>query len=81
MAKILRYGIKTILSIVFLGFPAFVGALIAKIFVRDLWLVGECGYFARDNGYYFFKYLRKQHPEQKVVFVIAKKSKHYDKVK
>ena len=34
-------------------------ALIAKIFIRNFWLVGEEKNEARDNGYWFFKYVRE----------------------
>ena len=36
---------------------------------------------ARDNGYWFFKYMREEHPEQECVYVIDVKSPDYDKVK
>ncbi len=72
--------IKHIVVSLFVGLPAFLCALISKIFIRDLWLVCECGKHAQDNGYYFFKYLREEHPEQKAVFVISKKSPDYQKV-
>ena len=35
---------------------------------------------ARDNGYWFFKYLREKHPEQSCVYAIKKKSVDYQKV-
>ena len=56
-------------------------ALVAKIFIRDFWLVGEEKNEARDNGYWFFKYMRDQHPEQKIAYVINKKCSDYDRVK
>ena len=30
---------------------------------QSLWLIGELGVDAKDNGFYFFKYLNKVHPE------------------
>ena len=45
-------------------------ALIAKIFIHNFWLVGEDKHEARDNGYWFFKYVRENHPEQKIAYVI-----------
>lgn len=56
-------------------------ALIAKIFIRDFWLVGEERGEARDNGYWFFKYVRENHSEQKIAYVIDKKCADYAKVK
>lgn len=37
---------------------------------RNLWLVCERGYDARDNGYSFFEYLRKNHPDINVLYLI-----------
>lgn len=42
---------------------------------NDLWLISERGFEARDNGYFFFCYLKKNHPEINVKYVIAKGSK------
>ncbi len=56
-------------------------ALIAKIFIRDFWLVGEEKNEARDNGYWFFKWVRQNHPEQKIAYVINKKCADYKNVK
>ena len=38
---------------------------------RGIWLVGERGTDARDNGYWFYRYLRTQHPECRAYYVIA----------
>lgn len=56
-------------------------ALIAKIFIHDFWLVGEEKNEARDNGYWFFKYVRENHPKQNIAYVINKKCADYKKVK
>lgn len=56
-------------------------ALLAKIFIRDFWLVCEDENEARDNGYWFYKWVRENHPEQKVAYAINKKSPDYAKVK
>ena len=56
-------------------------ALIAKIFIRNFWLVGEEKNEARDNGYWFFKYVRENHPERKIAYVINKKCTDFEKVK
>ena len=46
---------------------------ISKLYrVHDnAWLIAERGTDARDNGYVFYKYLKKEHPEIKVKFVIS----------
>ena len=37
---------------------------------RELWLVCERGNDARDNGYWFYRYLKEKHPEINVRYVI-----------
>ena len=56
-------------------------ALIAKIFIRDFWLICEDANEARDNGYWLFKWIRTNHPEQKVAYAINKKSDDHANVK
>lgn len=81
MANKLKYvKFKDILSI-FLMCVAFLPAMIAKIFIRDFWLVCEVKNEARDNGYCFFKYVREKYPKQKIAYAINKKCEDYDKVK
>ncbi|MFG6114131.1 CDP-glycerol glycerophosphotransferase family protein [Halobacillus sp. MO56] len=41
---------------------------------RDIWLVGERPYKAQDTGYHFFKYMRENHPDKEVYYVIEKDS-------
>ena len=55
-------------------------ALITKIFIKNLWLVQEVEYDARDNGFWLYRYIRLNHPEQKCFFVLNKKSPDYNKV-
>ena len=52
-----------------------------KIKKRRIWLVCEDGYHARDNGYHFYKYMRKTHDDIDCYYVIDKKEKDYNKVK
>ncbi|MBR5110737.1 MAG: CDP-glycerol glycerophosphotransferase family protein [Clostridia bacterium] len=47
---------------------------------RGLWLVSERGIDARDNGYWFFRYLREKQPQVNTCFVIDKSSPDYEKV-
>jgi len=56
-------------------------ALLCKIFIRDFWLVCEDENEARDNGYWFFKYITENQPQQKCAYAINKKSADYEKVK
>ena len=71
---------KDLLSI-FALMLVFIPAMIAKIFIRNFWLVCEDKNEARDNGYWLFKYIREKHPEVKVAYAINKKSVDYKKVK
>lgn len=41
---------------------------------RDIWLIGERPYKAQDTGFRFFEYMRKQHPEKEVYYVIDRNS-------
>lgn len=41
---------------------------------RDLWIIAERGTDARDNAYYFFKYVRENHPEINTAYIISKYS-------
>lgn len=41
---------------------------------REVWLISERGTDARDNGYHFFRYMRKQHPEIECYYVIVQDS-------
>lgn len=48
---------------------------------KNLWLICERGTEAKDNGYWMFKYIRENHPEVNVHYLIDKKfKKDYDKV-
>lgn len=41
---------------------------------KDIWIVGELSYKAQDTGYHFFKYMRENHPEKNVYYVVHKNS-------
>lgn len=47
---------------------------------RDIWLIGERKDEAKDNGYHLFKYIRSNHPEQKIYYIIEKKSNDVKKI-
>lgn len=61
-------------------------SLIVAPFVRlnkeydDLWLIMELPKEARDNGYWLYKYVVKNHPEINVRYVLAEDSPDYDKM-
>lgn len=80
MNKLKFVKFKDLLS-AFLLFLVIIPALITKIFIRDFWLICEDKNEARDNGYWFFKYLKEKQPKQKCAYAINKKSVDYNKVK
>lgn len=45
------------------------------------WVLHERGTDARDNGYFFYKFLKEKHPEIKLYYIIDKNSADFDKVK
>lgn len=39
------------------------------------WVIAERGNDAKDNGYYFYKYIKEKHPEIQVKYIISRNSK------
>lgn len=58
----------------------FIIAVIVKKRRNDVWIISERGTDARDNGYFFSKWMSKNHPEIKVWYVIDNKSPDYEKL-
>ncbi len=50
-----------------------------KPFAR-IWLVGEVPYKAQDNGYHFFRWMRRTHPRRRAYFVIDADSPDREKL-
>ena len=78
--KFERVKFKDILS-TFIMIAAIPEAMLLKKRRPDMWLICEDYNEARDNGYWLYKYIRKEHPEQDCVYAINKKSVDYNKVK
>lgn len=57
---------------------AFVIALFYKN--KSIWIVAERGVDARDNGYWFFRYLKEKHPEIASYYIISKDSPDREKL-
>lgn len=54
-----------------------------KLFVpglRNVWIISERGNDARDNGYFFYKYMCEKHPEQPLWYIIDSKSPDFPRV-
>lgn len=47
---------------------------------KDIWLISERKDEAEDNGYHLFKYIRENHPNEKVYYLIDKQSNSYSKI-
>lgn len=84
----LRYFISRIKDVKFKDlisiFPMIIAAMIAPLFrgkYKNVWLICEEEKEARDNGYWFFRKMRENHPEQKCIYAIDKKSVDYNNVK
>lgn len=72
--------IKDVLSI----FPMILGLMFSifhRLRHRNIWLVCERRNEARDNGYWFYKYLCESHPEIEAVYAIDLSSVDYLKIK
>lgn len=48
---------------------------------KDIWVVGERPYKAQDTGFHFFKYMRENHPDKNVFYVIEEDSPELRNVK
>lgn len=47
---------------------------------EEFWLISERGKEARDNGYALYRWIKKNHPEQKVKFIISSNSKDLNRI-
>lgn len=56
-------------------------SLFFKIKHRHMWIVCEDPNEARDNGYWFYRYVHTTHPEQECVYAINPKSPDFGKIK
>ena len=56
-------------------------ALLGRIWARDVWIITERKNQARDNGYCFFKYVRENYPDQKIIYIIDKAAPDYQKIR
>ncbi len=60
---------------------AFIPGKLWKLVSPKMWVVSEYEDLARDNGSWFFKYLREKHPEREVYYPINFKSADYQAIK
>jgi glycosyltransferase involved in cell wall biosynthesis len=76
----LKLFIKSSLDIFEIGFVKTI-AKIYQLTHKEVWLVGERGDTAEDNGIYFYNYLKKNKPYLNFYFIIDKKSPQYNSLK
>lgn len=65
-------------------FPMGIAVLVSPLYkkkYRNIWLICEEKKEARDNGYWFFRKMCENHPEQVCIYAIDKSSVDYEKVK
>lgn len=77
--KKIYHGIIYILvtSLFFVSFP--IAFLIYRH--KKYWIVAEVDFDARDNGIHFFKFVRLNHPDINIAYLISKKNPNYKMVK
>lgn len=80
LEKIKRIRIKDLYS-GFIFLVAIPNAIILRKKRNNIWLICERENEARDNGYWLFKYIRENYPNEDVVYAIKKNAKDYNKVK
>lgn len=66
--KVQLHDIGSLILLIF----SFIPGKIWKMIWPNIWVVSEYEYLARDNGYWFYKYVRESHPEIKVYYPIKK---------
>ena len=62
----------------FLLLAAFVPALIMRIREKHIWCIVERVDSADDNGWYFYQWIKKHHPERHVYFLLGKNAEQFD---
>lgn len=74
--------IKRAIEAVYYIFRDATGAIPAnKKSDKELWLVSERGFDARDNAYHLYKWMCYNHPEIDCIYVIGKNDTDYKKIK
>ena len=66
---------------IFLFIIALPLSFIIKKYHKDLWIISDDGNDARDNGYWFYKYVREKHPEIECIYALKKNSPDNDQVR
>ncbi|MCR5485638.1 MAG: CDP-glycerol glycerophosphotransferase family protein [Clostridiales bacterium] len=83
MKKKISRAFDYVKQITFLATLTPLGAVM-KLFdksLRHAWIVCERGDDARDNGYWFYRYLKKEHPEINSYYIITDDSEDIEKIR
>lgn len=69
----IKDSIKLTIAILYYPVVAFAWlySKVSRKFPSNLWLIGELGIDAKDNGYFFYKYMNENHPEVHTVYYIS----------
>ena len=67
--------IKSVSMLVLSALPGFIFRLCNK---KKIWLIVERPNNAEDNGWIFFQWLKKNHPDEPFYFVLNKEAKQFD---
>lgn len=78
--RLQKVKLKDLLSI-FLFLIAIIPSFIYKKTHKPIWIISDCEDESRDNGYFFYKYMIENVPNQKVYFAINEKSYDFEKIK
>lgn len=55
--------------------------IVSPFLSKKHWVISERGTDARDNSWHFYNYMKREHPEQKIYYIIKRDSADYEKVK
>ena len=66
---------------IFLYLLALLPSLIYKLTHDAFWLICDYGAEARDNGYYFYKYMIENQPDERCIYAIDYRSPDYERVR
>ena len=77
--QIRKMQLKDWMSLFLLGI-SFIPGKIWKLLNHHLWVVSEYEGLARDNGYWFFKYIRDNYPDKPAFYPIARGASDESKI-
>lgn len=75
--KVFRGRLKIVVS----ALKYMICRVLPRMSKEEIWVICERGTDARDNGFAFYQYMVKEHPEISVHYLITKNSADYEKVK